>query len=605
MKQKNVSLYRKIMEKFRSISIRCRLNIICIFVCVVPVVTIGFFAYTKYEKSIVLKLSQTTGEVLKLLDKNLTTEMKRFDYIGNQILISDIVQENLLNYSELSELEKREISLQLNESFNEKITISEMVKGIYILDVNKDIFYSMGYEVVDENSLREAADAAEKSQPLEYMMASDGVEENDNIIISKVIYSADGSAVKKGYFILVIDEKTLKQKTYQDIDIGKNAEFFILNTEGKIISALDNEIKIGELYPQKEFVSEIHEKQKNREHSFVTEFRGKEYIAIFKYHSESRWYLVSLLSSEYINSEVQEINFVIGLLCILFICVCYGIVSLIMMSIEYPIKKLVRMTEIVASGEYPEPIRDTNKDELAYLTVQFDEMVTRIRELKTKENEINDKKREMEIKMLQTQINPHFLFNTLSSLKWIAVMSRVQIVADGIDALAQLLKGTLSDTRELIRLRDEIQYLDQYFLIQKLRYGDSFEVKYEIDENMRDLLIIKFLLQPLVENAIIHGANCKKEKLHILIKAEIEKDCLFIYVEDDGVGFDVEEFYKRTKEKKKHRGMSGIGLSNVQERIQLNFGKNYTMQIESGMGNGTKIILTLPVVLEEGENDSV
>ncbi len=595
LRNKVLKIQDTLIMILRKMRIRYRLIAIVTIICVLPIVVVGTYSYSRYESSITEKLGQTATEMLAQLNKNLSTELNRFTYIGDRLVTHKLVQEMLPVSDSLDELHKREIQLELNEFLNEQIVISEMVEGVYILDNNNQVFYSMGYDVVDPDAMTRAAEQARKIQPLEYITAIQGPDENNNILFSRVIYSIDGSSEQKGVVLLVVDEGILKQKTYLDITMGGNAAILFLNAEGTVMSSKDSRLQVGEPYPDQRLIEKINQNYKNKDYVFDFNFLGEPSTVVFQYQPQVRWYIVSMVPSEYINSEVSSINTGIGLLSLFCILFSVLVLSVVTASIDRPIKRLVNLTNDVAKGNFAISAQDDAKDEMGYLTRRFGEMVVQVEELRKKDKDTNRKKREMEIQMLQAQINPHFLFNTLNSLKWIAMMSRVNVVADGLDALAQLLRGTISEKNEWITLETEINYLEKYFFIQRLRYGDSFSVAYEIPEELKQALVIKFIFQPIVENAIIHGPRNASDKIHILIRAEKVDNQLQVLIQDDGQGFVMQESQESNDSENRKR-LSGIGIRNVKERIEINFGPPYTMHMKSEVGKGTSVRLIMPLL---------
>lgn len=206
-------------------------------------------------------------------------------------------------------------------------------------------------------------------------------------------------------------------------------------------------------------------------------------------------------------------------------------------------------------------------------------------------------KHELQLNMLQAQINPHFLFNTLNSLRWVSLMSGATNVSEGILALSDLLRNTIIHKGEYITIQEEIENINNYVLIQRLRYGDCFKVNYNLPESLLECKTLKFILQPIIENAIIHGGYDEQSVVNIEITLEEVNRALVCCVIDDGKGFDREGVALNNKVDK----FSGIGLDNVGDRIRLNFGKEYGLEIESKIGRGTKVTLHIPKI--EGEKN--
>ena len=190
---------------------------------------------------------------------------------------------------------------------------------------------------------------------------------------------------------------------------------------------------------------------------------------------------------------------------------------------------------------------------------------------------------------LQYQINPHFLFNTLNTLKWIATLNHVTPVSHGIDALSSLLQSTLIKKDELIPFDDELRNLKNYCDIQQLRYAGRFEMEYQIEDAAGYWTVPRFILQPLVENSILHGTADEDDFVTITVRATVSENLLTIHISDTGCGFDASAIKEKNSER-----FSGIGLSNVDERMRLHYGNEYGLTIESAPGTGTQCILRIP-----------
>ena len=203
-----------------------------------------------------------------------------------------------------------------------------------------------------------------------------------------------------------------------------------------------------------------------------------------------------------------------------------------------------------------------------------------------------EQKRETQFQLLQAQINPHFLFNTLNTLHFLALMNDDKPVGEGISALAKLLRNTITDQKDEVSVAEEIENLKNYIIIQKLRYGDLFETVYNIDEEVKDCKILKFLLQPIVENSILHAFEEDREHQLLTIRAQKYHHYLKISIGDNGKGF------KPKERKNSNRNLSGIGIDNISERIRLMYGEKYSMQIQSSIGFGTIVTLLLPFTKE-------
>ena len=305
------------------------------------------------------------------------------------------------------------------------------------------------------------------------------------------------------------------------------------------------------------------------------------------------WQIVSLISEENLYQELHNFRNMILLYGILLTIVLEIIAFFIYHSIYDPMNNiLTTMRSIDEERSLVQRVVDDGNDEVHQVAVNFNELLDRIEELvKTVESE-QEQKRETQFQLLQAQINPHFLFNTLNTLHFLALMNDDKPVGEGISALAKLLRNTITDQKDEVSVAEEIENLKNYIIIQKLRYGDLFETVYNIDEEVKDCKILKFLLQPIVENSILHAFEEDREHQLLTIRAQKYQHYLKIAIGDNGKGFDAKE------RKNTNHNLSGIGIDNISERIRLMYGEKYSMQIQSSVGFGTIVTLLLPFTKE-------
>ncbi|MCR5626826.1 MAG: histidine kinase [Lachnospiraceae bacterium] len=275
-------------------------------------------------------------------------------------------------------------------------------------------------------------------------------------------------------------------------------------------------------------------------------------------------------------------------------------------SITKPIKNLCEVTRMVGKGDFE--VRAYNDDtgvEITELSNSFNSMIERIGGLvdNIKAEQINS--RNLELRLLQAQINPHFLYNTLDNIVWLAEDDRKEDVAAIVTALSQFFRTTLSGGRDFIRIKEEIDHVEAYLQIQKFRYRDILSYEINIHESFYDFEIIKMALQPVVENALYHGIKYKRGMGVIKIGAYAKEPNIVISVEDDGIGMNEAELEAllrivNGKERPKDNN-KGFGMANVAERLRLNYGENYGISIESEYGEGTKVEILIPQRVYRGE----
>ena len=265
------------------------------------------------------------------------------------------------------------------------------------------------------------------------------------------------------------------------------------------------------------------------------------------------------------------------------------------MSISHPSDHMVRTCQAISDGDLETRIQDAGNDELSYLSDNIDGMVTEIQLLLEQRQSSEAKKRELELRMLQYQINPHFLFNTLNTLRLVAQMNQDRVVSEGIRSLSELLKNTLINDREFITIQEEVDNLKHYFSIQAIRYAGSFHVNYDIAPELSGCLLPKLILQPLAENSVLHGSFNDGTIMEIHVTCMPDGEDILLEVRDEGKGFDMNDPSAAPK------GLGGIGNKNVNDRIHLYFSGDYGLTISSSPGKGTRCRIRIPAIASDTE----
>lgn len=278
-----------------------------------------------------------------------------------------------------------------------------------------------------------------------------------------------------------------------------------------------------------------------------------------------------------------------------------GAAWIISASIYLPIKKLQDLTTTITKNDLQALLSSENVDEITELEMSFNIMTGRVRELLDSKVREQENLKKAELKALQAQINPHFLYNTLDTIVWMSEANQPQQVIEIVKALSSFFRIALSRGKDWISIRQEIEHVRSYLLIQKIRYRDILDYEIEVDENIQDGTILKLTLQPIVENALYHGIKNKRNGGLIRVHArKVADNLVLLEVQDDGVGFTP---YKLAKIRETFtndtddvlQSESGFGLENVNKRIQLYYGKQYGLTIESQYQEGTRVTVAIPL----------
>lgn len=325
---------------------------------------------------------------------------------------------------------------------------------------------------------------------------------------------------------------------------------------------------------------------------------GKESLVAFERYGRSG---IMVYETMDLDSLTSDRLMIIQTVIIMFAaCLIFGFILSVLITnqIKKPIDRLVRHIGDVAGGDFTRDPEIEGEDEIGTVGKVVNDMSRQIDTLMAERLENEKEKGVLELKMLQAQINPHFLYNTLDSIRWIAVIQKSSGIVKMVTALSGLLKNMAKGFNEKVTLQKELDFLSDYVTIEKVKYVELFDLEVRVDKpELYSALVIKLTLQPLVENAIFNGIEPSGKHGTILIHAYDGDGCLFIKVRDDGRGIPPEKLKTilDNTEKVKGNTMSGIGLPNVERRIKLNYGEEYGLTIESEVGKFTEITVKIPL----------
>ena len=312
--------------------------------------------------------------------------------------------------------------------------------------------------------------------------------------------------------------------------------------------------------------------------------------------------LCEVLPLNQISPNLNAIRATVGLVFLSCVAIGFSLSLLFTRYLTRPIMRLIDHMEVISSGDFSRNPHIESNDELGIIGRQINEMSAHVSVLMENRIRYEQEKMSLEIKMLQAQINPHFLYNTLDSIKWIATMQHNAGIVRAVSALSSLLKNMAKGFHEKVTIRQELDFLDNYITIEKIRYMELFDVAITVDDPMLyDAYIIKLTLQPLVENSIFSGIEPSGKPGLIQIHIFSREQVLYISIRDNGIGISDENIARMltdTSRVTKHY-MSGIGLPNVDRRIKLVYGQEYGLTIDSELGVYTCVTVSLPLELKD------
>ena len=321
-------------------------------------------------------------------------------------------------------------------------------------------------------------------------------------------------------------------------------------------------------------------------------------------------YEVNRTESQYQVMRESYVRWQIFSIILIFSAVGFSVVAAwsLSRSIYTPIKKLHDVTTTITKNDLQALMTSDNVDEITELGMSFNIMIGKIKELLDSKIKEQENLKKAELRALQAQINPHFLYNTLDTIIWMAESKKTDQVVKIVSALSKFFRISLSKGMDWITIGEEVERIRSYLTIQKMRYRDILDFKIEVEEDVAENTILKLLLQPLVENALYHGIKNKRQKGTISVRAKRKgEDEVLLEVEDNGIGFTPAKLDKLRAELDDDSGdiklESGFGLGNVNKRIRLYYGKPYGLSVQSEYTTGTCVTLVIPAKMEAASQD--
>lgn len=310
-------------------------------------------------------------------------------------------------------------------------------------------------------------------------------------------------------------------------------------------------------------------------------------------HSEKLgWYFINVIPQEDVNQQALTFIWFLAIVIGLIIFFCILCMILVRRSIVHPIRKMiVVMDEVDELGKIRVKLPTNQSDEIGCLYKTYNRLNERIDLLVSQLMSALQQDKEKEIKLLHSQLNPHFIYNTLESISWVAYEHQVPEISKVVNCLSEILKYSIKFSDEYVTFGKELEMLKNYIYIQHFRFEDKFEVYYDIDEDLLKYKTIKFTFQPFVENALVHGFKDRTQDCRIDIRLYRDADDIVAAIEDNGCGMDEILIHQVTRMHTK-----GIGIGNINKALQLRFGGGYRIEIQSVPEIGTKIYIRVPEI---------
>lgn len=564
-----------------------------IMILYLPVISLGIILCFSLlsgtvKKRAMIQFCETELDFVKNISDKTEYINENIINISNKYLMTDEIQSFFRKWDKGSEYDKLQRYQHLNTMVSEtaniflnilyKTTLIGMDGAAYYS--NSDLFTK------EENKCRLKEYNTLMDHESFKTMWVDAVSKGEKVIIPLIRYVKDTNTGQTVGMLIFDFEESVFRKLYSEyIDEGEN--IFLIMENGIVFSDASSEWLGKDIDDLKWF----HTMKGYKEGYFYS--KEEQSLFVFTKSKNTKWYVVKEISDEQLMLPYKNILEYMLFIVIAILVGCMFASVCISRYITQPIQNLAkeirqkcRSKNMIELMEYDrEP---WGHDEIAYLNFEYKEMNKRLDEMIKKIYREQEQKRVYEIEALQRQINPHFLYNTLLSIRYINAMGEYDKIDKILTALIQILSSYFKDTEREHTVEKEFDFLKNYIYIQKIRYGDNFEAEFQCQPEAKKCFIPKMVLQPLVENAIFHGVSSYEKGGLIQVIVEKEGERLNIIISDNGVGFNVLEINERG------RGSHGIGVNNVKNRLKLLYGDMFELNICSKVGEGTKICLKIP-----------
>ncbi|MZQ81270.1 HAMP domain-containing protein [Paenibacillus sp. 5J-6] len=590
-----------------SSSLQTKLLTMFIILTCIPLISVGLISYQKSFKTVFNNSKAAAMLSADQLARDLDTQ---FIDTRKLLEISKNTQVLRFLFSQEDTYEDTKQILRTMDSYRQTYQYDSVLNITMVNLYGRGISERKGLFQLEKNPLRNLHLTYLTKNPDEVLIVPpseastldriDGFQYSNSNVISIM------AAVKQqitheviGFIVIDVDDKVVTQFC-DNVTIGQSGFYFVVDSSGTPIfkpSTLKATVKL----PPPSDLSHI---LNGTDTNYIDSSEGKPKFVYVAPSLMTGWSIVGYVPLQEIVEEANSIRQLIIITVVLSFVFAVSLHFFISNRLIHPLHLLKSKMQLAASGYLEAKVVPKGNDEVALLGKSFNIMLSKIRKLLEQSIKEQEEIKKAELRALQAQINPHFLYNTLDSIVWMAEAGKNSQVIQLVQSLSKLFRISLSKGRDWIIINKEIEHVHSYLVIQQMRYRDILDYEIEIDARLNPYPILKMILQPIVENALYHGLKNKRRKGMIRIIGLIEnEEDIVLLVEDDGIGMSPEKLEQMREyltndqppEQTGNEVSGGFGLHNVQQRIKLYYGNKYGVSIDSIQNEGTKVTIRIPM----------
>jgi len=573
--------------------LRSKLTVLYVFLAIIPAVTVGILSYRISYNALWNNTVHSTMQIADQLNNSIETlfaDTERFMEIGKSEYVVNYISGKGDSYNDAKEI------LSLFRVYRSNFPFKDSIKSIYIIGANgKSISERGGVLLLDDFSEKANDLMKELGNTGQTQIITGNISEGTDDTTSHIYVGQTQSlpSLRDPFCTVIVElDSTAIEEFCNSVDIAGTGYFTIFDVSGEVI--------FGSKYQSKMDQQRIFENIKaDTSGNFIDTLNGEDAFFLFNTSTQTNWKIVGQVAIADLMKESTSIartTFTALLLILALAVILYIYFSNKLIN---PLKKLNVTMRIAALGDMDVRYNAKTSDEINDLGESFNQMIQRLDALAKQNMREQASLRRSELKLLQAQINPHFLYNTLDTILWQAQAGYNEDVVEMVDALSRFFRTTLSKGRDWIDVETEINLVKDYLCIQKKRYGEILNYEIQVDKAIYNYPILKLTLQPLVENALYHGLKNKRGGGTITVRGWEQEGNLLFDIEDDGIGMSLEKIRELSNELNSHpniieaAGDGGFGLKNVNSRIKLYYGDGFGICIKQREKGGTIIHMCL------------
>lgn len=583
-----------------TISVRKKLMLILADIVIILGLSVGYCSYEYALNMVTDNKKSEMADTVNRIDININFWGLEVTRLAQRIVDGNIAEE-------VFEEENPGEDSYLNYWISDYAHIIEAVSDIIILDMDRNIryHYLAGLDTLRDGwRLQECFETASANLEEEAWLGMEDslYQEGEAVTLVKAIpagaHLGKGNAPRermKGIVIIEINPEIFRSLLLSNQSLPISQYTFIVDKKGKILCTSRR--------VQPMWLEKIEAAFQSGERNFILEWEKEKYYVFGQYNGLTGWKTYSVVAVPEIFPQALQLRGTIAMIVFSAVLVALVIVTLISYSITAPIRELSNAMKQVEEENFDIEVQSKRKDEIGRLIISFNYMVGKIRQLIYEVYQKKLEQKNAEIRALQAQINPHFLYNTLDSINWMLIERDEQDISDVVISLGEILRYAIGGGSHVVPLRDEMHYIESYLCIQKNRLEERLNYRWEVDEDALDFSVPRLILQPIVENAVIHGIEPLKEGGTITVRAWMEGETLLLQITDNGKGMTQAELEELKKKIAGKNDTGNIGMRNIRRRIELTYGEKQAMEIRSNQGEGTAVTLRMTEDRREGEGE--